>query len=283
MLGKEFENYFKGILEMVHNSVGDNNYAQNLCKKNYFIIKTGFYENKNPESISNEIVFPVKKYINEIKMINETKGIDEPVRKIVRHIINIVKSKEYGEYSLPEDVPGSNDLEYDFDSEAQKFGLSRSYNIPPFSIELNYGTNINMNEPYMCNAALLNDGETIGMVIIINPEYYPQLMYDLVADVNDLIAHELEHLFQEHGMRPEEEVNYGEEKPEGAEYYMQKHEVPAQIKGLRRIAKIRNQPIEQVIREWFKRNKYAHQMKDDEVERVINYLLSKYEERYGTV
>ena len=283
MLSQEFQDYFGGVLEMISNSVGSKNYARTLGKKNYFRIKTGFYEDENPENIAKEIVFSVKESINESKLINEAKGISEPIRKIVRHITNIIKSGEYGNYNLPEDVPGSNELEYDFDSDSKKFGLSRSYDMPPFSIELSYTVNSNMEEPYMVNASLLDDDETIGMVIIINPDHYPQLMYDLVADLNDLVTHEIEHIFQVNGLRPDNEVSDGNQELEGPEYYMQSHEVPAELEGLKRIAKLRNQSIEQVMREWFKRNKYAHQMEDDDVEKVINYLLSKYEERYGTV
>ena len=283
MLSQEFQDYFGGVLEMVSNSVGSKNYARTLGKKNYFRIKTGFYEDENPESIAKEIVFSVKESINESKILNEAKGISEPVRKIVRQIINIIKSGNYGNYNLPEDVTTSNELEYNFDAESEKFGLSRSYGIPPFSIELKYDVNNGMNEPYMVNAALMDDDETIGMIIIINPNHYPQLMYDLVADVNDLVAHEIEHIFQVNGLRPDDEVSNGDEDLSGPEYYMQSHEVPAELEGLKRIAKLRNQSIEQVMREWFKRNKYAHQMEDDDVEKVINYLLSKYEERYGTV
>jgi len=306
MLSQEFQDYFDGVLNMVSSSVGSKNYARNLGKKNYFRIKTGFYEDENPKNVAKEIVFSVKESINESKILNEAKGISEPIRKVVRQIIDIVKSKNYGSYSLPEDALGSNVTEYDFDAESEKFGLSRSYGIPPFSVSLTYSADMNIDEPYMINAAVMGfvedddddddgmeydmevdiDDDEIGMVIIINPKNYPQLMYDLIADVNDLVAHELEHIFQVNRLRPDDEIddNYdSNEDLSSPEYYMQKHEVPAELKGLKRIAKLRNQSIEQVMREWFKRHKYAHQMEDDDVEKVIKYLLSKYEERYGTI
>ena len=41
----------------------------------------------------------------------------------------------------------------------------------------------------------MSDGDTISILIIINPEHYPSLMYDLIADINDVVAHEIEHLY----------------------------------------------------------------------------------------
>lgn len=63
----------------------------------------------------------------------------------------------------------------------------------------------------MINGALMSDGDTISILIIINPEYYPSLMYDLIADINDVVAHEIEHIFQENYMRPDNEIHFKEE------------------------------------------------------------------------
>jgi hypothetical protein len=282
----EFNDYISGILEMIYEKVGSRMNAKQLVKNNYFRIKTAFYEDEKPDTVVNSILKSHKKNIKESVMINEAKDINEPIRMIVRDITNIIKSKEYGSYNLPEDVSSSHNLEYDFDSDYKKFNISRAYNIPPFSIELTYDANFNMDEPYMLNAALLDDNETIGMVIIINPEHFPQLMYDLIADVNDLVAHEIEHIFQEYGMRPEDESNYkldGDEETKGIDYYTQKHEIPAQLKGIIRVAKLRKQPIEQVIMDWFKRSKYAHQLNDDEVIYMVDFLSNEYKQRYGTI
>ena len=282
----EFNDYISGILEMIYEKVGSRMNAKQLVKNNYFRIKTAFYEDEKPDTVVNSILKSHKKNIKESVMINEAKDINEPIRMIVRDITNIIKSKEYGSYNLPEDVSSSYNLEYDFDSDYKKFNISRAYNIPPFSIELTYDANFNMDEPYMLNASLLDDNETIGMVIIINPEHFPQLMYDLIADVNDLVAHEIEHIFQEYGMRPEDESNYemdGDEETKGIDYYTQKHEIPAQLKGIIRVAKLRKQPIEQVIMDWFKRSKYAHQLNDDEVIYMVDFLSNEYKQRYGTI
>ena len=285
MLSVEFEDYFKGILETIKDTVGSSSYAKHLGKKNYFRIKTAFYEDENPEEVTNEILMFVKDSINENKLLNEAKGISEPVRRVVRDLVNIVKTQEYGEYNLPEEVPGSHDFEYDFDNDYKKLKISKSYDIPSFAVEFSFDADPTMKEPYKINGSLLTDG-TIAIILIINPNKYPELMYDLIADFNDIVIHEIEHIFQENYMRPEEEMHLGDDdddQPTGKEYYMQGHEIPAQLKGIIRVAKLRNQSIEQVISDWFKRSKYAHQLSDEDAEFMVKFLTSEYEKRYGTV
>ena len=153
MVSNEFQDYYDGIIETITNSVGSESYARNLGKNNYFRIKTGFYEDENPETITNELLLTVKESINESNIINEAKGINEPIRRIVRDITNIVKSENYGEYFLPEDITETNEIEYDFDNDFKKLNISRSYNIPSFSIELTYNADYSIKEPYMINGA----------------------------------------------------------------------------------------------------------------------------------
>lgn len=283
MISSEFEDYYNGIIRTISDSTGSNSYARNLGKKNYFRIKTGFYEDESPKTVSNELLMTIKENLKESKSINESKGIDGPIRRIVRDITNIVKSQEYGEHNLPEDITDTNDLEYDFDLDFKKLNVSKSYNIPSFSVELSYDANVTMDEPYMINGALMSDGDTIAVVIIINPKKYPSFMYDLIADINDIVAHEIEHVFQENFMRPEEEIHQedGKEQPDGKDYYKQSHEIPAELKGIIRVAKLRRQPIKQVIGDWFKRSQYAHQLNDKDSLELISFLSDEYEKRYG--
>jgi len=239
-----------------------------------------------PEQMSPELAQDLEAIhnikINEI--INESKGISEPIRYVVRDITDIIKSETPGEYYLPEDTTETNEMEYDFKKDFQKFGISRSYNIPSFSIELLYkiSDEKDMDVPYMINGEL-SEGDTISILIIINPEEYPSLMYNLVADINDIVAHEIEHIFQQNNMRPQGEIyDDGEDKtqPKDKEYYKQPHELPAQLKGFKRVSKLRKQPIEKVIKDWFNRSKYAHQLSDEDSSEVISYLVNYYNNEF---
>jgi hypothetical protein len=101
-----------------------------------------------------------------------------------------------------------------------------------------------------------------------------------------MVIHEIEHIFQENFMRPEDEIHWSDEDIDGQtsmEYNTQKHEIHAQIMGLYRVAKLRKQPIEMVIQDWFKRSKYAHQLNDEEINNIVKILTTEYEKRYGTI
>lgn len=285
MLNKEFELYFDKVCNMLQESLHSENYAKHVAVKNYFRIKNSFYGGEELKEVVKEIITSSENLLTESMLPNQIERIDEPVRKLVRDIVNIVKSQKYGYYMLPEDMD-SNQFEYDFDEDYRKLGISRSYNIPSFSIEFQYNTDYTINEPYKLNGTLLTDGETITIILIINPKFYPQFMYDLIADLNDIITHEIEHLFQENFMRPDREIYLDDSNAEDVtpmEYYTQKHEVPAQIMGLKRIAKLRKQPIESVISDWFNRSKYINQLNDKEINYIVKYLTTEYEKKYGTI
>ena len=120
---------------MIKDSIGSLKYARFLGKENYFRIKTGFYEDEDPENVADDILLSVKESLNESTNDNIVTNVDFPVRRVVRDVINIVKSQEYGEYVLPEDA-GVDDFEYNFYYEFEKLGMPKPYQIPPFVVEL---------------------------------------------------------------------------------------------------------------------------------------------------
>jgi hypothetical protein len=61
----------------------------------------------------------------------------------------------------------------------------------------------------------------------------------------------------------------------GKEYYKHPIEVPAQIKGFQRQARVTGKPIEELMRNYFEKNKKRYELSDEDVEDIISYLLSK--------
>ena len=279
MMSEEFKDYYDGIMEMVVVKTNNLPYAKSLVNKNYFRIKTGFYEDTNPETIVEELVFQVKEHLKERGslilegVIVESSVTDAPVRQIVRDLVNIIKSKETGNYSLPEDISDGDDFEYNFK------------NIPFFSVEFDYTEDYNIDDDYLINAVLFNEDFTISIKLIINPKFYPQSMYDIIADLNDVLAHEIEHIYKLSWKRPEEEMDIysdrEDERPQDKEYYLQSHEIPAQFKGLRRINKLRKEKMSKTIRDWFKRNQGVHKLSDRDIEDISTHLSKLFKEKYG--
>ena len=63
MMSDEFKDYYDGIMEMVVVKTNNIPYAESLVSKNYFRIKTGFYEDENPNRIVEELVFEIKEHL----------------------------------------------------------------------------------------------------------------------------------------------------------------------------------------------------------------------------
>ena len=278
-MSEEFKDYYDGIMEMVVVKTNSIPYAKSLVGKNYFRIKTGFYEDTNPETIVEELVFQIKEHLKERGklllegVIVESSVTDAPIREIVRSLTNIIKTRETRTHYLPEEISDGEKFEYNFK------------NIPTFSVELNYDMDAMLEDDYKIDGKTVDDGDIIVIDLVINPNFFPSVMYDVIGDLNDLIAHELEHIYQDAWKRPKSEMDPYEgredERPKDKEYYKQPHEVPAELAGFRRVNKLRKEPIEKTIRDWFERNRNIHNLDDEDIDELTEFLTQKYNERYG--
>ena len=301
-MSEEFEDYFTQVESLISDCTGGrDSYALKLAHKNYFRIKTGFYEDENPEEVSQDICMSVMESVEKIKcpscnwswdksdggddmyhchkcgntggfltesLIKESSVFDLPVRQVVKDLLKFIKLEKEGSWYLPEEV-NQTDLEYNFPR------------LPLFSVEFTIEFNDELPKPYLVDGSKTDD-DVIEIFLIINPDFYPQNLYDILADLNDLIAHELEHILQDNFLRPEEEIaRSGEERPKDKTYYLQPHEIPAELKGFRRIVKLRKQKPEQVIRDWFERTEPIHQLSSEDVEELVKTLTDKYNQYYG--
>ena len=268
-MSSEFEDFYNGIMDELGKIIPNKRYIRYLMRKNYFRIKTAFYEDENPEEVVNELKFQVMEHeMNEKKIINESSKTDFPLRKIVRDLVSIIKRNEPGYFQLPEDID-ENEMEYDFGP-----------NFPYISVEITIEHDMTLMDDYLITGAMPDDEDVIEIKIIINPKMFPQSLYDIVADLNDNVRHEMEHIFQANFMRPDGEMSPEVEGPQDKDYYKQAHEVPAEIAGFRRIVKLRKEPVEKVIYDWFKRSQQVHQLNDKDIKELTDYLTMKYKEHY---
>jgi len=221
-------------------------------KLKYFSIKD------TPEIVYVNVDFS-NENVKEPTQITESKTMKRNiVRKIVGDIVNVFKERGEGEYSLPEDI--SEDFTYSFDNLNTEFNLeltiSKSDTVDGYEIDGGY----------------YDEEDMMEIEIIYNEKYFPQQMYDLVGSLNETIRHELQHLIQ---------YDRGDKIPKNPtddpkKYYLQPHELDAQVEGLKRISKLRNQPIAESTREWFNKNKNRHKLDDKYQEKVIQRILQHY-------
>jgi hypothetical protein len=178
----------------------------------------------------------------------------QEIRTVVRDIIQIFKQEEEGEFYLPSDL--TDEMEYEF----PKFNLE---------VELIIQQSEDVDD-FLLNAELYRDEGIIAIVIMYNPKNKTKSLYSLVGELNELVAHELRHLYQQAYGTHDIDV---EEPEDPFEYYMQPHEIDAQIAGFKRMSQITRKPFEEVVRNWFEKNKDIHRLNDNQKEKVIQTIL----------
>lgn len=227
-----------------------------------YVMKSQIEEQLKFFSLFNHIVISKITLNESVKMksesINESKGEKRNVvRELVKDILNIFKNNGPGEYSLPEDLDG--EMTYNFHNLQTEFSLELRIE------ESDYTEGLEIDGGYY------EDEDTLEIEIVYNPKFMPELYYDLVGQLNETVRHELEHLLQaERG----EDIKSDVEDPK--KYYLQPHELEAQVAGLKRISKLRKQPFEMVVRDWFYKNENTHGLSEKDSEKVIKKILQKY-------
>lgn len=187
---------------------------------------------------------------------------------MVRDVITIFKKNNEGEFYLPEEL-NDQDLEYML----PKSSVSIELIITPSDTV----------EDFLLNANFYKKEDVIALKIVYNPKNKQQILYNLIGELNEVIAHELRHQYQRDndmfGM--ELEIDDGddevfEDEKSGFEYYSQPKEIDAQVDGFKRMKYVTRRPFEQLVRNWFATHREIHQMNSDEEEKIINMIIDYY-------
>jgi hypothetical protein len=191
-------------------------------------------------------------------IINEKRMSRQAIRDVVRDIVYKVKDKKPGDFYLPEN-----------ENEVYHFS-----NLPfDFSVELILKLDTDI-EGYKANAFYSREDDVIEMIIIFNPNGISKHYYNMVGEINEIIAHELEHAYQEYYGEFDMDDEDEDEIEDPYKYYTQDHEIPAQLKGFKRLAKLRKQPVEVIAKKWFDEHKDIHGLTDSQIKKVLKKILS---------
>ena len=206
----------------------------------------------NIRTTIDSLTFDVQKPITESNMSRMSRIA---VRTTVKDILNVIKNNESGEFYLP----GENGEEYSFT------------NLPfTYSVELYVEIDDNV-DGYSVGGNFSSEDDVIEVAIKFNPKTLRKNIYNIIGELNDIVAHELEHGFQ---YITEGKV-YQEPPSESLGYYTQPDEIKAQRVGLRRLAKLRKLPFNNVVSEWFDTHRDIHGLTENEQEIVINEILDR--------
>ena len=176
------------------------------------------------------------------------------VRTTVKDIVYKLKDGEEGYFMLP----GENGEEYEFTN-------------LPFKYSVNLILQIDENlDGYKMDGYYLHKTDVIEIIIEFNPKTLRKNFYNIIGELNDIVAHELEHGFQYNV----DGKKHTKEPKQSFKYYTQPHEIDAQRVGFRRVAKLRKLPYNDVVRDWFETHKEIHGLTDDEMEKVIQIIIN---------
>lgn len=212
------------------------------------------YFNDSKEEFVRTTIDDLKFDFKKPENITESRMSKVAIRTTVTDIVHKLKDGESGTFYFP----GGNGEEYEFT------------NLPfKYSVELILQIDDEL-DGYKMNGDYSSDDDVIEIIIRYNPKTLRRNFYNIIGELNDIVAHELEHGFQFN-----RDGRIHQESPkESFKYYTQPHEIGAQRVGFRRVAKLRKLPFNDVVRDWFEDHKEIHGLTDDEMEKVIQIIIN---------
>jgi hypothetical protein len=198
----------------------------------------------------------MSKILKKKEVIVENKNRREIIRTLVKDIITIVKNNGDGEYYLPMEL-----TDEDF------------YSFPKFPHNLVIELNLVEDEDtdgYKLNGEMYREDDLMVIDIQYNPEEKQKLLYSMIGELNEVIAHEIRHFDQ---YRTKKFDFSGDEEEDPVKYYTDPKELDAQVYGFNRLSKLSKKPFEEVVKNWFDTHKEFHNLEPDEVKYVIGKIL----------
>jgi hypothetical protein len=198
------------------------------------------------------------KEIVKKELLNEQGRKRDVIRKVIKDIVNVYKNEDEGEFYLPEYFEDRDEMVYDFMTMGDSF-------IVELILEINDEI-----KDFRVNAEVYNDDHLIKLVVQYNSEMKERILYDLIGELNEVIAHELRHITQDiRGTF----VSKSYRGKDPVKYYTQLKELDAQVFGFNRLSKLTRTPFEEVVSRWFETHRDIHQLDDKGIKTVISKLL----------
>jgi hypothetical protein len=206
-----------------------------------------------------DLVVEIEEIKNDIILERNKSELRNIIRTIVRDVVKVFKENEDGTFYLPEELDDDN-MFYEFTDLPIPIG---------FELEIEQDRKI---DDFILNADYWRDEDTISIKIKYNPTNKQKLIYDIVGELNELVGHELRHVYQKLNSL------YDLDQPEETDsfkYYTQPEEIDAQIFGFKRMSKMTKKPFITVMKNWFEKNKDIHNLTDDETKKVMEIIIKE--------
>jgi hypothetical protein len=264
------DNHLKSILGYMFASVKTHDYVISNTDTKFYLLTTQV----NQLLRSFLTYFGINNYVTCTRIIDKVTNIDPKymtesiinegkysnvIRHVVKDILKVFKHQKEGEYQLPEDIStDEEDMVYDF----PQLGSS-------FTVNLILSLNDEI-DTVDVDGEYYEDDDSIDIRIESNPNLDRETLEELHFELNELIAHELQHLIQR-----DSGYKFPRKEPKKSlKYYTQPHELEAQVVGFKRRAQKERKPFDEVVINWFRRNYLKHQLSPKEVDVVVNKILN---------
>jgi hypothetical protein len=191
------------------------------------------------------------------ELLSEQGRKRDVIRKVIKDIVTVYKNEDEGEFYLPEYFEDRDEMVYDFMTMGESFNLELileiNDEIPNFRV----------------NAEIYDEEHLIKLVVQYNSEMKERILYDLIGELNEVIAHELRHISQDiRGTF----VSKSYRGKDPVKYYTQPKELDAQVFGFNRLSKLTRTPFDEVVNRWFDTHRDIHQLDDKGIKTVISKL-----------
>jgi len=190
--------------------------------------------------------------------ITESKVSKNMIRTIVKDIVSILKLKKESEFYLPGAL--TNQDRYSF------IGFS-DFDVV---VDVNFKYENELGTDYKIEAGFQTTENTLEFIFELNPERLEKNLHSIIGELNDYVAHELQHLRQQDEGRISGEDFIGS----NFNYFMQPDEIEAQYYGLKRRAKLTGLSLDEVVDDYFTFKQDVFNLTDDEVNQIKNAVIT---------
>jgi hypothetical protein len=226
--------------------------------ENYLSSVLQFFDTENYENVLiDEFVFDYE--IDEDELLREQKVPNLAVRTVIKDIVTVLKSGKTYEIMLPYDLNGQESYEI--------------MNFPEFDVFLDIRQvdfeEIKSGADFFIQSSYVSEGQQLQILIQYVPDRLQKSLYSIVANLNDDIAHELQHLRQD----VEGRLDITDYRGSNVGYFLQPDEIEAQYRGLKRKSKIMGLPMIDVVDDWFENNSKRFRLSDKDVAKIKSAIM----------
>ena len=227
--------------------------------ENYLSSVLQFFDDENYENVVID-EFVLEYDIDENELLGEQKVPDLAIRTVIRDIVSVLKSGKTDEIMLPYDLNGQES--YDI------------MNFPEFDVFLDIRQvdfeEIKSGADSLIQSSYVSEGQQLQILIQYVPERLQKSLHSIVGNLNDDIAHELQHLRQD----VEGRLDITTYRGSNLGYFLQPDEIEAQYRGLKRKSKIMGLPMIDVVDDWFENNAKRFRLSDKDVAKIKSAIMN---------